>query len=49
VAPPDGVPLPRIVETLALIEALAEMQIPPLPPGKQQAILAKARQEMEGT
>ena len=42
-----GVSIGEAARTLALIEAIGEMQVPPLPPGKLQSILAKARKDLE--
>ncbi len=44
---PTGIPDSEIIKQLALIQATGEMQIPPIPPGQLQSILAKARKDME--
>jgi len=43
---PIGISIAEAAKTLAVIEALGEMQVPPLPPGKLAAILAKAKKDM---
>jgi len=43
---PVGLPDAEIIKQLAVIEAIGEMSIPPIPPAALQIILDKARAKM---